>query len=73
MTLSKLESSFPRSKMIFPNQYSSSDFRIKAAEDVTVMEVAVCSFVFEHVDSWGNRFFHLFQCLFYVLWHKSLH
>lgn len=43
MAVNKLESSFPRSKMIFPNQYSSSDFRTKAAGDVTVMEVAVCS------------------------------
>jgi len=46
MVVSKLESSFPRSSVIFPNQYSSSGFRTKAAGDVTVMEVAVRSFVY---------------------------
>lgn len=32
--------------MIFPNQYSSSGLRTKAVREVTVMEVAGCSFVY---------------------------
>lgn len=55
MVVNKLESSFPRSSMIYPNQYSPSGFRTKDTGDMTVMEVACVLLCIKYMGSWGNR------------------
>lgn len=64
MVVNKLESSFPRSSMIFPNQYSPSGFRTKDAGDMTVMEVACVLLCIKHMGK--QDFFSYFSVYSFI-------